>query len=265
MTNLERLRVGGTELEQELLSSALDDAPESRSRQRLLAALGVGTLAVTTAAQGATLGLGAKSATAGKVTLLVVAKWVGGGLLAGAVTAGALGQVSSPRRSVSAMSEDRPVVQAPVERPRVGKPLAVAAAEELPAPPPVLPSQPKPGAPAEVAEPSVTDEVRSLDQARAELGRGQPVRAIAALDLYEGQFPAGVLRPEADLVRLQAYARLGDKHAVGARARAFLEKYPSSPHAPQVRALLGQAEPSRPQGPTAPAHSSSVASFPVGE
>jgi hypothetical protein len=265
MTTQERLRLGGTELERELLSSALDDAPDPRSQQHLLAALGVGTFAVATAAQGATLGLGAKSATAGKLTLLVVAKWVGGGLLAGAITAGALEQASSPRRSVSAKSDYPPVAEAPLARPRVGKPLAVAAAEEIPAPPPVLPSQPKPSPPAEVAEPNVTDEVRSLDRARAELGRGQPVQAVAALDLYERQFPAGVLRPEADLVRLQAFARLGDKSTVAARARAFLAKYPSSPHAPQVRALLGQAEPSRPEGANAPAHSASVASFPVGE
>jgi hypothetical protein len=265
MTNLGRLRLEGTELEQELLSSALGDAPDPRSRQHLLAALGFGTLAVTTAAEGAALGLGAKSATAGKVTLLVVTKWVSGGLLAGAITAGAVGQATAPRRAVSAKNEERPVAEARLERPRVGRPLAVAAAEEIPAPPPVLPSQPKPSAPAELAEPNVTDEVRSLDRARAELGRGQPVQAIAALDLYEREFPTGVLRPEADLVRLQAFARLGDKSAVGARARAFLARYPSSPHAPQVRALLGQAEPERPEVPNAPAHSASVASFPVGE
>jgi outer membrane protein assembly factor BamD (BamD/ComL family) len=140
----------------------------------------------------------------------------------------------------------------------------VAAPEEAPAPPPALPSQAKPSGSAEIAGPNVTDEVRYLDTARAELGRGRPAQAIAALDLYEQQFGAGVLRPEADLVRLQAYARLGDKSTVSARARAFLAKYPSSPHAPQVRALLGQAEPPRPAPPSVSARPSSVASFPVG-
>jgi hypothetical protein len=276
--NLERLRLAGNELEQELLSSALGDAPEPAARDRLIAGLGIGTAVVATAAQSAALGTGlgagVKTTVAGKLTVLGIAKWVSGGLVAGAITAGALGHASAPRRPLPPPDQARPAAAlgAVVDRSKPARPVAAPAVEE-PAPPPAQPPPSVAALPDQAPAPSVTDEIHSLDQARAELAGGQPRRALDALDAYEREFPAGTLRPEADLVRLQAHARLGDKSTVAARARAYLARYPASPHAPQVRSLLEQAEPARaaappaparPVAPPTPARSSSVASFPVG-
>ena len=59
--------------------------------------------------------------------------------------------------------------------------------------------------------------------------------------------PSGSLREEAQLLRIEALARAGDRSAASALARAFLRTYPASVHADRVAALL--QEPARPKAP----------------
>jgi TolA-binding protein len=278
MNDWPRLRHQGSALERELLNSALEDKPNASSRQRTMVALGLGAALATaaTAVQGAgvvgALGSGAGAAaspltTASKVTALAIAKWLGGGVVAGAVTVGAIQEVTLPKEPTPvAASAARAAPKAiPAETRRAGMPRVTPSAEATAlralAPPSGAPSSAFEDLPRSL----VASEVGALDRARAALAAGKPKQALTLLDRYHRKFPEGVLRPEAELVRVQALAKLGDLNAVAVGARSFLDEHPSSPHAPKVRSLLDQAEAAAPVTPSTPARSPSVARFPEGE
>jgi hypothetical protein len=83
------------------------------------------------------------------------------------------------------------------------------------------------------------EEADALDAARERLTLGDAVGALAQLDAYQRRFAGGALREEAQLLRIEALVRAGDRAAASAVARHFLKNYPASVHVRRVAALLG--------------------------
>jgi len=182
--------------------------------------------------------------------------------------------VRSPARTVSAPSPPRPSAVALNISP--ARPTAPIAGEVfLPAPPatpdparltafpqtlPRAPASPSPrAAPAAVARTSASfgsaaprpaaappvpapleREVALLDAAeRAE--RGQDFRgALARLDEYDRAFPDGMLRAEAQVLRIAALLGNGDETSARAQAQSFLASSAPSPLTARVRSMLAE-------------------------
>jgi outer membrane protein assembly factor BamD (BamD/ComL family) len=107
------------------------------------------------------------------------------------------------------------------------------------APPPA--SDDNVGASSHVESRSLAAEVAVLDRARGELASGDANGAIATLEHHAAEFPAGALAAEAELLRIQATDARGDHAGAKALATSFLARFPSSPLAPRVRAILDGA------------------------
>ena len=82
------------------------------------------------------------------------------------------------------------------------------------------------------------EENRILGDARAALRSGDSASALEKLEAMSGKFPDGVLAQEREVLAIEALARAGQRTAASARAAAFLQAYPTSPHAKKVRAFL---------------------------
>jgi hypothetical protein len=121
---------------------------------------------------------------------------------------------------------------------------------EIPSPAPVtagipspsLPSPPvvhRPSPPVRTREEaSLRDEVERLDRARAALAQERPVTGLAELDAYDGAFRNGALREEAELLRIETLAKMGECGAARLRAQRLLARDEHGPLARRVRALL---------------------------
>lgn len=80
-------------------------------------------------------------------------------------------------------------------------------------------------------------EARALREARAELRAGQLSAAFATLEASRRQFSAPALDQEREALTIELLAQSGQAAAAKARARAFLTRFPESPHAARVRQL----------------------------
>lgn len=89
---------------------------------------------------------------------------------------------------------------------------------------------------------ALTREVRAIDVARAALDRGDAGGALAALDQHDRDFPAGPLRTEADVLRVDALVARGNRAAAKALAQQLLARDPASAHAKHLRSVVGEAE-----------------------
>ena len=65
---------------------------------------------------------------------------------------------------------------------------------------------------------------------------GEGRRTLDELDAYDRRFPAGRLQIEAEVLRIDALAKIGRKDAARQHAEAFLRRYPNSVLATRVRA-----------------------------
>lgn len=82
------------------------------------------------------------------------------------------------------------------------------------------------------------EESRILGDARAALRSGDPASALKKLDAAGGQFPDGTLAQEREVLAIESLSRAGQHAAASARAVAFLQTYPTSPHAKKVRGFI---------------------------
>ena len=82
------------------------------------------------------------------------------------------------------------------------------------------------------------DETKALDGARALLAQGRAADALAGLEAYRAKWPAGALRAEAALLRVDALLRLGNRPAAEREANALISAAPSSRYATRARTLL---------------------------
>ncbi|HKP61198.1 MAG TPA: hypothetical protein VJV78_30925, partial [Polyangiales bacterium] len=85
--------------------------------------------------------------------------------------------------------------------------------------------------------PALADEIARLDAVRRLLASGQGSAALRALQGYAHEHPAGSLRQEAELLRIEAWQRAGQPARARALAARFLADNPDSPHAQRVREL----------------------------
>lgn len=95
------------------------------------------------------------------------------------------------------------------------------------------------GAPVSTLDKSTLgDETKALDGARAALAEGRAAQALTGLDAYGAKWPAGALRAEAALLRVDALLRLGNRAAAEREANALISAAPSSRYATRARTLL---------------------------
>jgi hypothetical protein len=94
---------------------------------------------------------------------------------------------------------------------------------------------------------SLAEEVALLDAAGRALAMGRAAQALSLLDGYARAFPAGLLRPEAALLRSQALADQGARAAAAAIARELVESDPTNPVVKRARSLSGNPESKAPK------------------
>jgi outer membrane protein assembly factor BamD (BamD/ComL family) len=82
------------------------------------------------------------------------------------------------------------------------------------------------------------DELRLLDEAHAALSAGDTSRALALLDRHDREATKPALAPEALALRVEVYARQGDRASVTRAANQFLALYGDRPEAQRVRTIL---------------------------
>jgi len=146
-----------------------------------------------------------------------------------------------PRR---AKARPHRVAAAPAPVP-VPAPEPAAAPAPVPEPPPV--EEPAPPTVAEPLQPVAIDprllaiEVGQVDRARARLAAGDPAGALAAVAEHTRTFPHGILAAEAEVVRIDALLRSGQRDAARRVGRQFLQRFPRSPLVQRVRSLLTTA------------------------
>jgi hypothetical protein len=83
-------------------------------------------------------------------------------------------------------------------------------------------------------------EARLLEQADADLRRGDANAALARLAEHAAKYPAGALREEREGVRVVALCRAGREAEGKAAAERFLARSPHSSLATRIRAACGR-------------------------
>jgi hypothetical protein len=86
----------------------------------------------------------------------------------------------------------------------------------------------------------LANEIRAFERARRAFASGDAASASRELYAYQRDFAHGTLSLEAEVLRIEILAASGDPAAARARARAFLEAYPSTPAARRVRSVLAR-------------------------
>jgi hypothetical protein len=246
----------GDDLERELLGSIRNVSPPPGAKGKawegiaatvaVATTIGVGTATVGTAAtaHAAATGVGASAK-------LFTAKVVLSVAIAGS-TLGAGGYWVSRQVAQRPVVAPAPERRAAPEAPPPGPAAPAIAAPspcdtpqaEPPCPTAAPPVAPPPGhAPRTIDEPHARNllgvESRMLTEARAQLRGGEPRAAMATLERLQTRFPKGVLLQEREVLTIQVLSALGDNAAASRKAKAFLEAYPNSPHAPQLRRFAG--------------------------
>jgi hypothetical protein len=231
-----------SELAARLLRAGSDEAPSPRSLQRTLSALGVGATALGAAGSAGAL---AAAKTASTLSLVVLSKWAGFGVLGGVVVAAAAHGLNPPARQVAPGAPSAVLTSAtaaphsPVAReaPRATD-VALAIAE--PAPPPATPRSAPPALTEPELEAPLAAEVAFVDRGRAAFQRGELTSALAALAGYEREFPEPRLLPEVLYLRMEASNRRGDRARALSLAERILRDYPRSPQVASARAVLAE-------------------------
>ncbi|MBX3207869.1 MAG: tetratricopeptide repeat protein [Labilithrix sp.] len=150
------------------------------------------------------------------------------------VDVAALPDVPVEKGALARATGERPVKRVADEGARSAR-LAVDPAGV--AEPPVAAPALEPLAAASAAESSLKLEILALDRVRRATEGGRPREALALLDAYVARFPAGKLREEATVLRVEALAASGDPDAERL-ARELLREAPNTPYAARLRAAL---------------------------
>jgi len=172
-------------------------------------------------------------------------KWAKAALLVAALGGIALAAQQAARRAeprrAPALSASAPVGSWTPAAP----PSAPIGAAPSPSEPPseVEPSsEPRPPLPSEPRRPSgnqLLEESRAVLGARAALRAGDAARALTLLERARSQFPRGRLDQEREALTIEALARSGQSAKARLRAEKFLQAYPQSPYAADVRRASG--------------------------
>jgi len=211
-----------------LLEAGATYKSSDNARARTLAALGLaGSAAVSAGAMSAaTSSLVSK---AGWSKLLVFSG------LGGAVAA-PVGYVAWQHAHPPAITVTAPAVAPPPAPARAVVPREPVRSEENVVPPPAAPA-PKVDSRTTSAN-ALAAELGALDAARTRLSSGDATGALAKLDDYARAYPRGRLVLEAEVLRIDALSRAGQKTQARKRAEVFLRKHPNSVLATRVRGFL---------------------------
>jgi hypothetical protein len=254
-----------SDAERLLLESVRVDVPPTSSKRRMFAALGLAAATTTTASAG-----GASASSALAISLM---KWVAVGAVSGAVafeareqfdrtTRPPLGRTASTSIAPPDLHEVKPnLAPSREELPMPSEPTSLeppVSADEV-TPPPVRSTStkvatvlPDPPSPAQIERQAVPapraaaplqtlgDEVATLDGARRALASGDAEGALSMLGSYDGHFAQPVLRPEADLLRIEVLLALGHTDSARHLAGQLLIEQPDSAYAQRVRSLLAR-------------------------
>jgi hypothetical protein len=244
----------------EVLRAGLGDAPPPEAMGRAAAALGLTVAAVAVAvpagAAAATVngvvagGLGAASKASGVSTALL-GKWLLSGLAAGVVVSGTATVVERARAPAAVVHEVARAPSAPAAKPAptgavprpsdvVLEPVEPATRPSATAAFPGAASEPStaPAAPESSTSRALGAEAARIDAARQALERGDVRRALIELDWYERARVVGVLDREAELLRIQALVRAGERARAVELARAYLTKHPRDAYAARLGELI---------------------------
>ncbi len=250
---------GATPFERGLLESYSAEQPSAAARTR---ALGIASVAAGTVATiGVAAGAGAAAPKAAGLAGLAVFKWVVIGVaVAGAATAVVVVR-PDPEPVVTTSTKASPVAPAKATAAVAPTPQVTAVAEAMVEPPAIspadlraAPSAPAPvaqratatpvaAAPAAPASGSLPAEIAALDRARKALEGGDPAQALTLVDAYESQYPNGTFSEEAEVLRIEALAKRGDRARATSAGQRFLAAHPTSPHAARIRAILTPSNP----------------------
>jgi hypothetical protein len=91
-----------------------------------------------------------------------------------------------------------------------------------------------PAAPRDLASDTRAERMM-LQRARAALRSGDPATALSWIETARSRFAGGVLAQEREVLTIEALSAAGRKAEAGARARAFLGRFPDSPHVAHVQ------------------------------
>lgn len=317
MTELRRmLDADASPVERWLLESARDDVPPRDGPRSLIRALGVGTTlasvavasslaqaaaepAVAAGASGTALvaglgpasavalsgGTGVASATAAsKLFVVLGAKWLGAGLVAGAITTGALRVATSPQ-SPEAIPPETPAAamrrtqsgehgqyrvyrrtglearfgSEDVQTDDQGRGAASARADVGDSGDPGVRSVPVAGGVSSRDPASIGAEVALVDEARNRLRADDVSGALDALSRYRQNYRSGAMWPEAARLGCEALRASGNVAAASSCAREFLAVAPTSPHAARMKSMLARSNTSNAASPSTPIAASAAA------
>ena len=157
-------------------------------------------------------------------------------------TAGYVGLRPPPAKPVPAMVAPASPMRAPRVAPSVVNEIE-SLAVEAPTPVPAKTARTRPSNDRAARVPRVTadleGEARLLEQADADLRRGDANAALARLAEHAAKYPAGALREEREGVRVVALCRAGREAEGKAAAERFLARSPHSALATRIRATCG--------------------------
>jgi hypothetical protein len=229
------------EVVRRLLRAGKHDGPSARA----LGAAPAGIAALLSANAAGAVGTAAATAK-GALSAVVLAKWFGGGILAGTVLMTATHATrivgDDPRASQPQAVPATPVATAVVAPVRPRSALPPVEQPQPPARVATVPASPPPGARSAPSAPpssriTVAREVALLDAARAALVAGDASEAVRVLDALE-RLPERTLVPEATVLRVRALLARGEVSRAQQLAASFHRSSPDSPQARVLRALL---------------------------
>ncbi len=237
-----RLRlVAGSALQRRVLAATAEEEPSPELRDRMAGALGVSAAAIG-AASGAAVAKATVSATkaAAGISTTSALPWITVGVL-GLAVAGAIFSAREWKASVrpSPAPAPRMIASAP-DFPAA----AIEPASPAPVPRPDLPDVPSGGRARMVAAPvDLRGQTSLVDAARDAVSSGAADRALAILRQYEDRYPAGVFRPEAAVLKIEALAELGRGAEARTLAERFVAEYGEGSLTDRVRHVAGLAHP----------------------
>jgi len=240
-----------SELERALLSAGSSYRVRPELRAKTLAALGVAGATALSAgvASSATL----SAAPPALASSSILAKLGFAKTLAAVATVSAVTAVPAGYLIWKEARSSEPVPAAAAVKPAAPReaPAAVRVESATQEPegegalPPAADAVPAPPLNRAAAKPALTSEalraeLMALDAARAALAAGNGQGALSLLDAYDRGNPRGLLRLEAEVLRIDALAKSGRSDAAQKRAKAFLARHPNSVLASRVRGYTAQ-------------------------
>ena len=229
---------GSDILERELLGSVRHVGPPDGAKDQAWRAI-AGQIAVIAAVGAVSSSTAAAASKAGVGTL---ATWALSSKLAVVVAAGGLA-VGGSYLALRAAPEGSPAVAprtvvAPVTHAAPVAPQAPKATQAV-APPEEAPVE---DTPSHKLEPHRLDALKAesalLTDARARLRSGDAAGAQASLDRLQAQFPKGMLAQEREVLAIEVLSARGNVDGAKRRAKAFVARYPKSPHSSKLTRFL---------------------------